>query len=80
MTKKTISVGDRVLKCVKWVPNLKKESSSGRGVVTLIADSGEDRMIRVLWTDGECKWHCESELVNVKNIKSGDTVGSRGSD
>lgn len=69
MTKNTINVGDRVLSCIPWTPGMEVPSKKGEGLVTLITNEREARMIRVLWLSGSLSWHKESELVNVKNVK-----------
>ena len=75
MKKKPISVGDLVLRCVKWRPGIDSSGSTGKGIVTLITESdGEgERLIRVLWREGNFEWHSEEDLVNVKNIVRGST-------
>ena len=77
MKKKPISVGDLVLRCVKWRPGVEEASThTGKGIVTLITepDDGENkRLIRVLWKEGNFEWHSEEDLVNVKNIVRGST-------
>ena len=77
MKKKPISVGDLVLRCVKWRPGIDPSGSTGKGIVTLITESdGEgERLIRVLWREGNFEWHCEEDLVNAKNIVRG-SIGS----
>lgn len=70
MKKNTINIGDHVLQCIPWTPGMVASTVLGEGVVTLIAEGGEDkRNIRVLWTTGVVDWHPENELVNIKNVK-----------
>lgn len=77
MKKKPISVGDLVLRCVKWRPGVEATRNTGKGIVTLIAepDGEKKRLIRVLWREGNFEWHSEEDLVNVKNIIRG-SIGS----
>lgn len=80
MKKSSLNIGDVVLRCLQWKPGI-EGVRSGKGLVTLIAEKdGDSRFIRVLWRNGEFEWHPERELVNVKNVKRFQEVGSRGSD
>ena len=79
MKKSAINVGDRVLRCVPWRPGI-EAPKKGEGVVTLITEDQDARLVRVLWVTGNLEWHPESELVNVKNVKKSGATGTNGSD
>jgi len=67
-----IAVGDKVYKCISWVPGVYiDKSESGEGIVTMIARDKDGISIRVSWPSGIVKWCPITDLVTSKKVIRG---------